>query len=354
MTLWRVYENGKPLAVEELSAVVHDRRQGRRGRVHVGPSRRDAAAEHRRPPRVPARLGPASVAGACTAGCATRSTPTAAREPEQERQAKDCVLRHRELAEVVDRPASGPEGRRADEQEGDGGAEAARRVEASPELTARYADAWDQVEAARRALPPYNLERVFFESGLGFYSEYFTLRAVAGALGRREPEAQRPAAARVHRRAQAAARTPDGFDGARLPRARDQARLTASMTALVDKLGATHPLVQQSAGGQSAAGPGRGARRRRRSSAMRRCARRCSRAGRPPSTARPIPSSRSCGCSSRGLASCGRATTTKSLGVERDAYAKIAQAVFAVEGDARISGWHLHSASVVRTGEGIP
>ena len=32
MTLWRVYENGKPLAIEELPAVVDDRREGRRRR----------------------------------------------------------------------------------------------------------------------------------------------------------------------------------------------------------------------------------------------------------------------------------------------------------------------------------
>ena len=49
------------------------------------------------------------------------------------------------------------------------------RVNANAELKAKYGDAWDQVAKARAALPPYNLERVFFESGLGLYTQYFTL-----------------------------------------------------------------------------------------------------------------------------------------------------------------------------------
>ena len=40
------------------------------------------------------------------------------------------------------------------------------RVNANPELKAKYGDAWDKVAAARAALPAYNHERVVFESGL--------------------------------------------------------------------------------------------------------------------------------------------------------------------------------------------
>ena len=36
------------------------------------------------------------------------------------------------------------------------------RVDASAELKAKYGEAWDHVAKARAALPPYNLERVFF------------------------------------------------------------------------------------------------------------------------------------------------------------------------------------------------
>ena len=56
------------------------------------------------------------------------------------------------------------------------------RVNASPELKAKYGEAWDQVAKARGALPPYNNERVAFESGLGLYTSYFFVRQDARAL----------------------------------------------------------------------------------------------------------------------------------------------------------------------------
>ena len=106
MSLFRVYENGKPLQVKTLPAVVDRRRQGRRAGVHLGPPGRDAAAEHRRPPR---------------SSCAITSLPLnleiygrirnaleayGKQGAEQERQAQGSVLRPRELAEVVEGPAA--------------------------------------------------------------------------------------------------------------------------------------------------------------------------------------------------------------------------------------------------------
>ena len=41
------------------------------------------------------------------------------------------------------------------------------------------------------------------------------------------------------------------------------------------------------------------------------------------------------------------------LGVERDAYARIAQAVFATAGRRGLSRRHVHAAAVVRPGEGL-
>ena len=85
MALFRVYENGKPLAGEELPAVVDRRRQGRRAGVHLGSSRRDAAAEHGGAPRVPARPRAAVQHRRSTAAFAMRSTPTRKQGAEQER-----------------------------------------------------------------------------------------------------------------------------------------------------------------------------------------------------------------------------------------------------------------------------
>ena len=57
------------------------------------------------------------------------------------------------------------------------------KVEASPELKAKYGDAWDLIAKARHDLPPYNLERVFFESGLGLYTQSLHDGAHARAVG---------------------------------------------------------------------------------------------------------------------------------------------------------------------------
>ena len=108
MTLFRVYENGKPLADEALPAVVGGRRQGERAGVHVGPSRRDAAPEHGRAPRSSCAITRCRPTSRSTAACAMRSRRMASRDAEQERQAKDLFFVDRELAEVVARAAPGP------------------------------------------------------------------------------------------------------------------------------------------------------------------------------------------------------------------------------------------------------
>src|SRR5262245_35788540 len=48
-------------------------------------------------------------------------------------------------------------------------------VAANAEYRARFGDAWDNVEKARRDLLPYNVERAMFEGGLGLFTEYFTI-----------------------------------------------------------------------------------------------------------------------------------------------------------------------------------
>ncbi len=87
-----------------------------------------------------------------------------------------------------------------------------------PELKAKYGDAWDQVAKARAALPPYNLERVFFESGLGMYTQYFTL---ARTLVRWTEENAKPNGQRLPEYSdarKAAIERQTGFGSADLPR----------------------------------------------------------------------------------------------------------------------------------------
>jgi hypothetical protein len=204
-------------------------------------------------------------------------------------------------------------------------------VETNPELKARYADAWDRVETARRALPSYNLERVLFESGLGFYSDYFTY---ARTLVRWAAENQKPNGQRL----------PE-FTDARKPQIERQigstapvypklevARLTASMTLLVDKLGATHPLVQKALAAKTpqaraeefVAGTRLG------EPAVRKALFEGGAAAIETSADPFVALARLLEPRARELRTRYDNDVT---GVERDAYARIAQAVFAVEGD---------------------
>ena len=92
-------------------------------------------------------------------------------------------------------------------------------VMANPDFKARFGDAWDNVEKARRSLPPYNVERVLLRGRPRLVFRLLHGRAHAAPLVHREPEAERTAAARVHRCTQGADRAPDGRRHANLSRA---------------------------------------------------------------------------------------------------------------------------------------
>ena len=118
-------------------------------------------------------------------------------------------------------------------------------------------------------------------------------------------------------------------------------------------LGADNPLVKQILAGKTPKATGRGARRRHEDGRCRRPARRCSPAARRRSTASKDPFIEL----ARLVDPRARELRTKYdnevLGVERDAYSKIAQAVFAIAGRRGLSRRHLHAAPVVRPGEGL-
>jgi len=206
------------------------------------------------------------------------------------------------------------------------------KVNASAELKAKYGDAWDKVAAARGSLPPYNIERVFFENGLSLYTQYFMIARTlvrwtdesAKPNGQRLPEYSDARKASIER--QMASDAPI-FPGV------EQAKLEASLAVMEAKVGADHPLVKQILGGKT-----------------------------PKARAAELVAATKLGDASvrKSLMSGGKAAVAASndpfiiiarqidarcrelrtkydnevVGVERDAYAKIAQAVFATHGDA--------------------
>lgn len=206
------------------------------------------------------------------------------------------------------------------------------RVNANPEWKAKYGDAWEKVATARGTLPPYNLERVFFESGLGFYTSYFNY---ARTLVRWTDESSKPNGQRLPEYADARKAAIERQLGSEAPvfPGVEQAKLEASMEVMVRMLGADHALVKQVLAGKTAkaradelvAG---------------------TRLGDPATRKTLFAGGKAAVAASqdpfidivRIIDARARELRTKYdnevLGVERDAYARIAQAVFATQGDA--------------------
>jgi hypothetical protein len=205
-------------------------------------------------------------------------------------------------------------------------------VTANPEFSTRFGDAWDNVEKARRSLPPYNLERIVLEGGLGLFSDYFTM---ARTLLRWSIESQKPNGERLPEYTDARKDQIARQLGAETPiyPGLEKARLAESLAVMRDKLGATHPVVAKVLIGRS-----------------------------PAERAAELVAGTTLGDATvrKQLFEGGAEAVTGSkdpfidlarlvephsrelrkkyddevLAVERDAYAKIAQAVFATQGDA--------------------
>ncbi|MGQ0736515.1 MAG: S46 family peptidase [Acidobacteriota bacterium] len=115
-------------------------------------------------------------------------------------------------------------------------------VSATPDLARRFGDAWPAVAKGRSELPAYNLDRVFFEGGLALFSEYFThartlLRWSEESLkpnGQRLPEYTDTRKAQIERQL--------GSEAPIFP-ALERVRLAESLALVRDKLGSDHTLV---------------------------------------------------------------------------------------------------------------
>jgi hypothetical protein len=331
MTLWRVYDNGKPLAsknylpwsttgVKEGDPVFTSGHPGQTQRLNTV-----AHLEFLRDYALPLSLD---------AFITIRNSleAYAKQGPEQQRQASDDFFGienslkswRGQIAGLKD-PALLNK-KRADEQALQG------RVNADAELKAKYADAWDRIATARRNLVPYNLERVFFESGLGMNTQYFTL---ARALVRWADESAKPNGQRLPEYTDARkpqlerqmASTAPIYPGV------EQAKLAACLEVMVRQLGADHALVKQILSGKSPAdraveliaGTKMG------DAATRTALLAGGKAAIDASNDSMIALAKLVDPRARELRT---KYDNEVLAVEREAYAKIAQAVFAVKGDS--------------------
>jgi hypothetical protein len=123
-------------------------------------------------------------------------------------------------------------------------------VTAKADLKTKYGDAWDLVAKARASLQPYNFERVMLEGGLALYTDYFS---AARTLVRWSTESAKPSGDRLPEYADV--RKPQierqlGSDAPVYP-GLERTRLTASLALMRDILGADHALARQILAGKT-------------------------------------------------------------------------------------------------------
>jgi hypothetical protein len=331
MTIWRVYENGKPFTtknylpfsttgVKDGEAVFTSGHPAQTQRLNTV-----AHLEFLRDYALPLSI---------TSFTAMRDALEAysSHGAEQQRQAKDDFFSienslkswRGQIAGLTD-PALLNK-KRADEQ-------ALRdRVIADTDLKAKYGDAWDQVAKARAALPPYNYERTFFESGLAFFTQYFTF---ARTLVRSADESAKPNGQRLPEYADARKPAIERQLASEAPiyPGNEQAKLEASLAMMVKFVGADNALVKQVLAGKTpkaraaelVAGTKMG------DAATRKALLAGGKAAIDASNDPMIQLVKLIDARARELRT---KYDNEVLAVERDAYSKIAQAVFATHGDS--------------------
>jgi hypothetical protein len=331
MTLWRVYENGKPFqprrylpwstqGVKDGEAVFTAGHPGQTQRLNTV-----AHLEFLRDYALPMSM---------TSFTAMRDSLEAYSKQgeEQARQAKDDFFTiENSLKSWVGQIAGLRDPALLDKKRA---AEQAlrARVDGNADFKAKYGNAWEQVAKGRAALRAYNYERTFFENGLAFFTNYFNL---ARTLVRWADESQKPNGLRLpeYSDARKAAIERQMASEAPIHPGAEQAKLAASLAMMVEYVGADHALVKQVLAGKTPAA---------------RAAELIAgtRMGDPGTRKRLLAGGKAAiDASADSMIRLARLVDARSrelrtrydnevLAVERDAYAKIAQAVFAAEGDA--------------------
>ncbi|HEX8070423.1 MAG TPA: S46 family peptidase [Pyrinomonadaceae bacterium] len=119
-----------------------------------------------------------------------------------------------------------------------------RGVNADPQKRAAYGDAWDAIAKARKELLAYEVERRLFDSGWAFNSRLFN---IARTLVRLADERERPNAERLPEftDARRASLELDLFSPAPVYPEYEQAKLADALDFMQVELGATRPIVQK-------------------------------------------------------------------------------------------------------------
>jgi hypothetical protein len=249
MTLFRVYENGKPLAVTNYlpwSTAGARENEPVFTTGHPGTTQRLNTMAHLevlRDHSLPANL---DMYGRIRNALEVYGKQGA----EQERQAKDLFFGIENSLKSWKGQLQGlqdPAIMKKKQQ-----AETALRnaVIADADYKARFGDAWDAVAKARRELLPYNIERVMFEGGLGLYSDYFSH---ARTLLRWAEESQKPNGERLPEYTDPRKPQIEKQIGSDVPvfPGLEKAKLGAALAIMSDRLGADHALVRQILAGKT-------------------------------------------------------------------------------------------------------
>ncbi len=331
MTIFRVYDNGKPLAVKQYlpwSTVGAKAGEPVFTSGHPGQTQRLNTVPHLefiRDDSLPLNL---DNFGRMRDALAAYSEKGA----EEKRQANDLFFSIENSLKSWRGQIAGLKDPALVKQKSDAEQALRARVAANADLQARYGDAWPRIEQARKSLPAYNVERVFLEGGFALYSDYFSHARTllrwseesAKPNGQRLPEYTDARKPQIERELSSDAPIYPGLE---------TARLAASLVLAVDKLGASHELVKQILDGKSpdaraaelVAGTKMG------EAATRKALFTGGVEAVKASTDPFIVLARVLDPRARELRT---KYDNEVVGVERDAYAKIAQAVFATQGDS--------------------